>query len=68
MDSIILIVVSCFYTIANYLILNIINQNVNEPYMDEIFHIPQAQIYCTGNYSHVNNILYIILKNNFYYI
>jgi len=29
-----------------------VNRNVPEPYMDEIFHIPQAQSYCAGNFSH----------------
>ncbi|RHZ86417.1 hypothetical protein Glove_51g59 [Diversispora epigaea] len=33
--------------IANF----IVNKNVPEPYMDEIFHIPQAQNYCKGKYS-----------------
>ncbi|KAH8555231.1 putative alpha-1,2-glucosyltransferase ALG10-B-like protein [Umbelopsis sp. PMI_123] len=28
----------------------IVNAIVNEPYMDEIFHIPQAQRYCNGDY------------------
>ena len=30
---------------------DLINRNVPEPYMDEIFHIPQAQRYCAGNFS-----------------
>ncbi|CAO3681520.1 unnamed protein product [Umbelopsis ramanniana] len=28
----------------------IVNATVKEPYMDEIFHIPQAQRYCNGDY------------------
>nr|XP_048319517.1 dol-P-Glc:Glc(2)Man(9)GlcNAc(2)-PP-Dol alpha-1,2-glucosyltransferase-like [Ziziphus jujuba var. spinosa] len=28
----------------------IVNRIVSEPYMDEIFHIPQAQQYCKGNF------------------
>ena len=27
-------------------------QTVRDPYMDEIFHVPQAQKYCDGHYSH----------------
>ena len=27
---------------------------VPEPYMDEIFHVPQAQHYCRGNFTHVS--------------
>ncbi|KAK9290120.1 hypothetical protein L1049_008284 [Liquidambar formosana] len=29
----------------------IVNRVVPDPYMDEIFHIPQAQQYCKGNFS-----------------
>ncbi|GAA6062529.1 hypothetical protein JCM10212_001579 [Sporobolomyces blumeae] len=29
-----------------------INAQVDEPYMDEIFHVPQAQAYCRGEWSH----------------
>uniref|UniRef100_A0A0V0GGS1 Dol-P-Glc:Glc(2)Man(9)GlcNAc(2)-PP-Dol alpha-1,2-glucosyltransferase n=1 Tax=Solanum chacoense TaxID=4108 RepID=A0A0V0GGS1_SOLCH len=28
----------------------LVNRIVTEPYMDEIFHIPQAQQYCKGNF------------------
>jgi len=30
---------------------NFVNQNVPLPYMDEIFHVPQVQKYCVGNYT-----------------
>ncbi len=30
---------------------------VPEPYMDEIFHIPQAQRYCQGKFLEVSNML-----------
>ena len=29
----------------------IVNHIVPDPYMDEIFHVPQAQQYCNGNFS-----------------
>lgn len=29
----------------------LVNQVVPEPYMDEIFHVPQAQQYCKGNFK-----------------
>lgn len=29
----------------------LVNQTVPDPYMDEIFHVPQAQAYCAGNFS-----------------
>ncbi|MCL7039796.1 hypothetical protein MKW94_016056, partial [Papaver nudicaule] len=28
----------------------LVNHIVPDPYMDEIFHIPQAQQYCKGNF------------------
>eukprot|EP00112_Aurelia_sp_Birch-Aquarium-sp1_P002476 Seg1275.3 transcript_id=Seg1275.3/GoldUCD/mRNA.D3Y31 product=Dol-P-Glc:Glc protein_id=Seg1275.3/GoldUCD/D3Y31 len=31
------------------------NSTQADPYMDEIFHIPQAQNYCVGNLGHWNN-------------
>ncbi|KAI0141828.1 glycosyltransferase family 59 protein [Xylariaceae sp. FL1272] len=30
--------------------LHLVNDNVNEPYLDEVFHILQAQVYCEGRY------------------
>jgi hypothetical protein len=41
------------YFQISYLILNKISEHVKEPYMDEIFHVPQAQQYCQGNYLEV---------------
>ncbi|KAE9297150.1 hypothetical protein PF008_g23819 [Phytophthora fragariae] len=32
-------------------LLNAVNNTVPEPYMDEIFHIPQAQKFCEGHYD-----------------
>lgn len=37
-----------FWVISVSLIVNLV---VTEPYMDEIFHIPQAQHYCKGNFK-----------------
>jgi len=34
------------------LVLREVNGVVKEPYMDEPFHIPQAQAYCLGNWTH----------------
>ena len=30
-----------------------IHRKVNDPYMDEIFHVPQAQRFCAGNFTEV---------------
>jgi len=37
---------ACLSVVGNY-----VNVNVPDPYMDEIFHIPQAQKYCVGNFT-----------------
>ena len=33
----------------------LVDKNVPAPYMDEIFHIPQAQRYCAGNFTQWDN-------------
>ncbi|KAI0639061.1 glucosyltransferase [Trametes polyzona] len=38
-----------FATIA-VLVLKAVNEEVTKPYMDEPFHVPQAQAYCKGDY------------------
>ncbi|KAI8995441.1 glucosyltransferase [Trametes punicea] len=38
-----------FATVA-VLVLRALNEEVREPYMDEPFHVPQAQAYCRGEY------------------
>lgn len=35
-----------------------IHNEQEDPYMDEIFHIPQAKQYCQGNFSHVRYFLH----------
>ena len=34
-------------------IFNVVNNAVPQPYMDEIFHIPQARKYCYGKFQEV---------------
>ncbi|XP_074373287.1 dol-P-Glc:Glc(2)Man(9)GlcNAc(2)-PP-Dol alpha-1,2-glucosyltransferase isoform X1 [Apium graveolens] len=41
------VIVSCWIIPISILV----NRIVPEPYMDEIFHVPQAQQYCRGNFS-----------------
>ncbi len=41
----------CF--VSGYLLMEISEQQA-EPYMDEIFHIPQAQKYCQGKFNEVS--------------
>ena len=40
------------YTVTLGIVGDLVNKTVPEPYMDEIFHIPQVQQYCAGNFSH----------------
>lgn len=42
---------SILYLVLHY-VTNIIYNAVNKPYMDEIFHIPQAKLYCQGNLTY----------------
>ncbi|KAJ1644163.1 glucosyltransferase [Coemansia asiatica] len=39
------------YAAASYAALQRINDVVGQPYMDEIFHVPQAQHYCIGDFN-----------------
>ena len=43
------------YTIASSAVLAVINAAAPEPYMDEIFHVPQALKYCQGRFTEVRN-------------
>ncbi|KAI9308626.1 alpha-2-glucosyltransferase Alg10 [Cunninghamella echinulata] len=39
------------HTVSLAVITNVVNKVVTTPYMDEIFHVPQAQRYCYGDYT-----------------
>ncbi|KAJ2510615.1 glucosyltransferase [Coemansia sp. RSA 2049] len=39
------------YAAASYAVLQRINEAAGEPYMDEAFHVPQAQQYCAGRFD-----------------
>ncbi len=55
MRNVVVAIATLIYFQINWLVFNKINDNVNTPYMDEIFHIPQARHYCAGNYSEWND-------------
>ncbi|KAK7694275.1 hypothetical protein QCA50_001456 [Cerrena zonata] len=38
------------FVVASILVLKTVNEIVTEPYMDEPFHVPQAQAYCNGDF------------------
>lgn len=40
------------FCVSSVLVLKAVNEMVTEPYMDEPFHVPQAQAYCAGNYAY----------------
>jgi DIE2/ALG10 family len=42
------------YTILTFLILWLIDKTQPESYLDEVFHVPQAQVYCQGNFTYVS--------------
>lgn len=44
-----------FLVAITSIVFQLFNSEQPGPYMDEIFHIPQAQNYCIGNLSHWNN-------------
>ncbi|KAL7932992.1 glycosyltransferase family 59 protein [Trichoderma chlorosporum] len=43
-------VLTVFLAAATFLWLGVVSEIVPEPYLDEVFHIPQAQRYCEGNF------------------
>ncbi|KAK4099202.1 glycosyltransferase family 59 protein [Parathielavia hyrcaniae] len=45
---------ACFFSLflAARSWLALVNKHVPEPYLDEVFHIPQAQVYCEGRFWH----------------
>ncbi|TFB00467.1 Dol-P-Glc protein [Trichoderma ghanense] len=44
-----------FLTAAVFLWLGVVSEIVPEPYLDEVFHIPQAQRYCQGKFLEWDN-------------
>lgn len=42
--------------LVSCLIFSKVTREQREPYMDEIFHIPQAQKYCQGKFSEVKEL------------
>lgn len=49
------IISSAILMVMTALIFVFVNHEQPEAYMDEIFHIPQAQNYCHGHYTHWND-------------
>ena len=55
-SSLVGVVIGCVaFLYVGGLILAEVSKYQGEPYMDEIFHIRQAQKYCVGRYSEVKN-------------
>lgn len=49
----IVILVGFAFGFAVLAVMILINDQLPEPYMDEIFHVQQTQTYCKGNFTHV---------------
>jgi hypothetical protein len=45
--------VTGLYVVVSASVFRLINNVQPEPYMDEIFHIPQARKYCNGKFTEV---------------
>ena len=43
-----LLLLSCLVLIGSV----IVDSRVSQPYMDEVFHVPQAQAFCEGRWAH----------------
>ena len=54
LDLSICILATALYVIGLGVTFTLVQKHVPEPYMDEIFHIPQARRYCAGNFSEVS--------------
>lgn len=46
------IILFCVFTSVICWLANLVNRHVPIPYMDEIFHVPQAQRYCRNDFSY----------------
>jgi hypothetical protein len=49
----VLLVTSIGYVCALLAVFALINEEVPNPYMDEVFHVDQARKYCVGNFTQV---------------
>lgn len=49
-----LIVSLIFIFFVNYILFSIVYSVQSEPFIDEIFHIPQTIKYCKGNFDEVS--------------
>jgi hypothetical protein len=43
------------FLVFHILAFAVVSQVAPDPYIDEIFHVPQAQAYCAGNFSYWND-------------
>lgn len=49
----ILLVTSVSYVCALLAVFALTNEEVPQPYMDEVFHVDQVRKYCVGNFTQV---------------
>lgn len=60
---ILLAVLCVLFCTATIIVFNIINNTQSKAYMDEIFHVPQAQQYCDANFTSVSKMTLYVLSN-----
>ena len=51
------LIVSAIYGAVTLILATQIHSRIPSPYMDEIFHVPQAQKYCLGNFKEVSKFI-----------
>ena len=51
------LIVSAIYGAVTLILATQIHSRIPSPYMDEIFHVPQAQKYCMGNFKEVSKFI-----------
>lgn len=56
------------YAAVTWIILNVVDQTQPIPYLDEIYHVPQAQEYCKGNLTYVRILLQLIISKSYWYL
>ncbi|XP_045164556.1 putative Dol-P-Glc:Glc(2)Man(9)GlcNAc(2)-PP-Dol alpha-1,2-glucosyltransferase [Mercenaria mercenaria] len=47
-----LVILGILFCIGSLMTFSLVSDVQNKPYMDEVFHVPQAQQYCSANFTH----------------
>ena len=63
-SSVTMFLVTAFYLAVSAAVFSLVNSVQPDPYMDEIFHVPQARKYCNGKFTEVMMSKFERLKMN----